>query len=178
MNSNKIDKANSNTTLTLNSMENFGLNPIPLQVPLPGGDGRIYCLLSDSIISGDEKTLSEEDLILIEKSKNDLCERISLFDDEICEMFLNEDVPSNSQLLRAIEEGYYACKATPVLFGSAKNNIGVSNLVDFKAKCPFVPTKTPFKRNFIQEEPVAFAFKVTNDRRLGEGRIFRFFKQS
>ena len=159
-------------------MENFGLNPIPLQVPLPGLGGRIYCLLSDSIISGHEKSLSEDDLILIDKSKNDLCERISLFDDDICEMFLNEEVPSNAQLLKAIEEGYYACKATPVLFGSAKNNIGVSNLVDFKAKCPFVPSKTPFKRNFIQEEPVAFAFKVTNDRRLGEGRFFTLFSKA
>ena len=170
--SNKIDKANSDTSLTLNSMDKFGLNPVPIQLPLP--DGRVFCLLSNAIISSGDQNLSLDDLTRIKSAKYDLCERVSLFDDSICEMFLNEEIPSNEDLSNAIEKGYYKCKATPVLFGSAKNNLGVSALIDFKARYPYVPIKTPFKRNLIEEEPVAYAFKVTNDRRLGEGRIFYF----
>ena len=96
---NKMDKFNSNTTGTIESMDVFGLNPLPVQVPLDSN--RLYCLLTEKVISNERPTeMTNQDRALIEVSKADLCERVATLSDEILEKYLmNEEIPTNEELM-------------------------------------------------------------------------------
>jgi len=146
---NKIDKFNSNSKNTISSMENFGLNPLPVHIPLDGE--RVFCLLTETVI-GNSMKLSEADLEIIEK------------------YLINEEIPSNIELFGAINLAYESCKATPVLFGSSKNNLSVKELVEFQTLLGNSKKSSP-----LEGAPVSLAFKLTNDRRLGEVVMLRNF---
>ena len=59
---------------------------------------------------------------------------------------------------------------TPVLFGSSKENLGVLELVNFQSQMSLIQSSSN-----LNCHPVALAFKVTNDRRLGEIVMLRNF---
>jgi len=166
---NKMDKFNSNTTGTIESMDVFGLKPLPVQVPLDSN--RLYCLLTEKVISNERPTeMTNQDRALIEVAKADLCERVATLSDEILEKYLmNEEIPTNEELMEAVNKAYVDCVATPVLFGASKNNLGVSELVQFQSELAIK------RKSALAGKKAALAFKLTNERRLGEIIMLRNF---
>ena len=144
---NKIDKFNSNPSYSLESLENFGMNPIPLQIV-------------------DEDKTIEDNL-----ESDDVIERISNFDDAICEKYLNGEKVSKSEILSAIREAHGRCEVTPVIFGSSKNNLGLLKLIEYLGAFDHRHKKEDFLGS-------SFVFKITNDRRLGEIAMLRNFSSN
>ena len=145
------------------------MGPLPIHIPLDGE--RVYCLLSDSVIGQNGNlNISENDQKIISNAKSDLYERVATVSDEICEKYLiNDEIPTPSELFTAINLAYQNGTGTPVLFGSSKNNLSVKELVEFQTKLGCT-TISP-----LGGQPLALAFKLTNDRRLGEVVMLRNF---
>ena len=76
------------------------------------------------------KDIPEELLPLVEEKRSELIENLANVDDEIGEIFLNEEIPTQSQLETAIRRATIANKFTPVFMGSAYHNTGVQPLLD------------------------------------------------
>ena len=68
-----------------------------------------------------------------------------------------------------MNKAYVDCGATPVLFGASKNNLGVSELVQFQSELAVK------RKSALDGKKAALAFKLTNDRRLGEITMLRNF---
>lgn len=68
-------------------MEQFGLNPLPVQLPLDSST--VFCLLSDSIISNEKRVepLSEQDWERINAAKSDLYERVATISERGANLF-------------------------------------------------------------------------------------------
>lgn len=74
---------------------------------------------------------------LCEQKRQELIEKLADVDDEIAEMFLEEQTPSPEQIKAAIRRATIACKFTPVLMGSAIADKGVQPMLD--AVCDYLP---------------------------------------
>lgn len=64
------------------------------------------------------------------KRKQDLIEALSNVDEELGEMFLNEEKPTNDQIKKAIRRTVIKRTFTPIFVGSALKNKGVQTLLD------------------------------------------------
>jgi len=73
----------------------------------------------------------------IEERRNELIETLSNVDDQLGEMFLEDIVPTESDIYAAIRRATISRKFTPVLLGSALKNKGVQLLLD--AVLTFLP---------------------------------------
>eukprot|EP00986_Skeletonema_menzelii_P020550 scaffold31604_cov223-Skeletonema_menzelii.AAC.1 len=67
---------------------------------------------------------------LVEEKRMELIEKLADVDDEIGELFLMEEEPTEEQLKEAIRRQTIACKFVPVFMGSAFKNKGVQALLD------------------------------------------------
>ncbi|KAK3497822.1 putative translation elongation factor EF-G, mitochondrial [Neurospora hispaniola] len=74
---------------------------------------------------------------LCEQKRQELIEKLADVDDEIAEMFLEEQTPTPEQIKAAIRRATIACKFTPVLMGSAIADKGVQPMLD--AVCDYLP---------------------------------------
>ncbi|KAG8933508.1 Elongation factor G, mitochondrial [Tulasnella sp. 418] len=70
--------------------------------------------------------------------RTELIETLAEIDDEIAELYLNEEEVTVSQLVAAIRRNTVARKFTPVYLGSAIKNTGVQPLLD--GVCAYLPT--------------------------------------
>ena len=74
---------------------------------------------------------------LVEEKRQVLIEKLADVDDEIAEMFLDEQVPTNDQIKSAIRRATTARAFTAVMMGSALADKGVQPMLD--AVCEFLP---------------------------------------
>lgn len=74
---------------------------------------------------------------LVEEKRSVLIETLADVDDEIAEIFLEEQVPSQEQMKAAIRRATIARKFTPVLMGSALADKGIQPMLD--AVCDYLP---------------------------------------
>lgn len=93
----------------------------------------------------------------------DLVATLADVDDDIADIFLNEQTPNAEQLEAAVRRATLARKFTPVLLGSAIKDKGVQSLLD--AVCTYLPS--PLERHNTaldiknNEEPVALVSDST-----------------
>ncbi|KAL9949827.1 Elongation factor G, mitochondrial [Verticillium nonalfalfae] len=73
----------------------------------------------------------------VEEKRQELIEKLADVDDEIAEIFLEEQVPTTAQIKAAIRRATIALKFTPVLMGSALANKGIQPVLD--AVCDYLP---------------------------------------
>ncbi|KTW31645.1 translation elongation factor G [Pneumocystis carinii B80] len=86
-----------------------------------------------------EKDEIPNDLLqLVNEKRIDLIEALADIDNEIAELFLNEKMPTEKQLYSAIRRTTLERKFTPVLMGSALQDIAIQPVLD--AICDFLPT--------------------------------------
>jgi elongation factor G len=76
-------------------------------------------------------------LDLAQAKRSELIEQLAEVDDEMGELFLNDELPTNDQLAAAIRRATVALKFSPVFLGSAIKNTAVQPLLD--GVCAYLP---------------------------------------
>lgn len=91
--------------------------------------------------SRDEVVVSEEIpasvMDLAKEKRQELIEQLAEVDEEMGEIFLNDEVPTNEQVAAAIRRATIGLRFSPVFLGSAIKNTGVQPLLD--GVCTYLP---------------------------------------
>jgi elongation factor G len=86
--------------------------------------------LGDKGLDVTRKEIPEDLVEACEEARTELVERLADIDDEIAELFIAEEAPTEEQLKAAIRRQTIAQKFVPVFMGSAFKNKGVQLLLD------------------------------------------------
>ncbi|KAF8995537.1 elongation factor G, mitochondrial [Cyathus striatus] len=90
---------------------------------------------------GNEVVISEEipESVrkLAEEKRSELIEQLAEVDEEIGEMFLNDELPNNEQIAAAVRRSTISLKFSPVFLGSAIKNTAIQPLLD--GVCAYLP---------------------------------------
>lgn len=120
--------------------------------------------------------------------RENLIEKVSEFDDELLEAYMEGEAITTEMLRRAIRKGSLELKIFPVLLGTAFKNKGVQALLDaityympspmdlppVEGKC--VDSEDKIVRKADSEEPLsALAFKITSDPFVGKLYFLRVY---
>lgn len=119
-------------------------------------------------------------LELATTKRNELIEQLAEVDEEMGEIFLNDEVPSNEQIAAAIRRSTINLKFSPVFMGSAIKNTAVQPLLD--GICAYLPnpsesevlahdTNLPTSAPQVTLTPAADAPMVGLAFKLEEGRF-------
>jgi elongation factor G len=197
---NKMDRAGADFDRAVMMMEQrLGANPLPLQLPIGSGDD--FCGVIDLLsmkaryphskdlgVTFDDTEIPEEMLIEATAARAQLLERLADLDDEIAELFLEDQEPDIGQLITALRRATLKVEIVPVLCGSAFKNNGVQRLLD--AVVDFLPSpedlpsvegwrprdKEPESRKAGNQEPLsAIAFKIVTDPYVGKLAYARIY---
>src|ERR1700733_9381163 len=98
------------------------------------GPSLILGLSSDVVV---KEEIPESLLELAKEKRTELIEQLAEVDEEIGEMFLNDEIPSNDQIAAAIRRSTINLKFSPVFLGSAIKHTGVQPLLD--GVCSYLP---------------------------------------
>jgi elongation factor G len=90
---------------------------------------------SSTVVVSEE--IPESVMELAKAKRTELIEQLAEVDEEIGEIFLNDEVPTNAQIADAIRRSTVALKFSPVFMGSAIKNTGVQPLLD--GVCSYLP---------------------------------------
>ncbi len=138
---NKLDRKGADFFGTVEMMkERLKVTPLVLGFPFYLEDklkGIIDVVDMKAWIWEDEKGLEyksipipEEYLDTARKCREELIDRVSLYDDEVVEKFLKGEEMDSSILKRAIRKGTIKADFFPVIAGSALRNLGVQKVLD------------------------------------------------
>ncbi|CAI2187875.1 13598_t:CDS:10, partial [Funneliformis geosporum] len=137
-----------------------------------------------------EKDIPEDLIEFSMKKRQELIETLADIDDQIAEIYLNEENPTSQQLMDAIRRVTIANKFTPVLMGSAFKNTGVQRVLD--AVCAYLPNPSEVENSALDinrkeavvplipysKNPfVGLAFKL-EDGRFGQLTYIRVYQGS
>lgn len=138
---NKLDRQGSNPNKVINDLRNqLKLNASAVQLPIGLEDKHtgVVDLIRNKSYKFDgergenvvEGEVPDDMKDLVEEKRMELIEKLADVDDEIGELFLMEEEPTEEQLKEAIRRQTIACKFVPVFMGSAFKNKGVQALLD------------------------------------------------
>eukprot|EP00984_Skeletonema_dohrnii_P006719 scaffold2398_cov94-Skeletonema_dohrnii-CCMP3373.AAC.2 len=138
---NKLDRQGSNPTKVINDLRNqLKLNASQVQIPIGLEDNHlgVVDLIKNKSYTFDgergetivEGKVPDDMKDMVEEKRMELIEKLADVDDEIGELFLMEEEPTEDQLKEAIRRQTIACKFVPVFMGSAFKNKGVQPLLD------------------------------------------------
>ena len=138
---NKLDRQGSNPWKVIDDVRRqLKLNAAATQIPigLEGEHTGVVDLIRRKayLFHGEKgETVVEDDVPesmvdLMEEKRLELIERLADADDEVAELFLMEEIPSEEVLKAAIRRQTIACAFVPVFMGSAYKNKGVQPLLD------------------------------------------------
>jgi len=138
---NKLDRIGGNPWKPISDMRSMlQLNAAAVQVPIGAESGFkavVDIIKRESIYfdgaSGEVlryEPIPEDLKDLVEEKRAELIERLSEVDEELGEIFLNDEVPSVEQIKAAIRRATLANKFVPVFMGTAFKNKGVQPLMD------------------------------------------------
>jgi elongation factor G len=159
--------------------ETFGQECLPINLPTDGGKSVVECLLNRE---------GKSDVLNVADAHTAILDQIVELDDTLMEKYLGGEEPNYDALHapfeRAMDEGH----VVPILFTDAKNNVGITELLDAIARHfpspeegnprPFLtgegPNERPFEYHNDANKPLlAHVFKVTTDPFVGKLAIFR-----
>ena len=201
---NKMDRSGADPERVSRDMrEKLGLNIVPLQIHMGEGDtfqGVIDLITMESVtFEGD----SGEDIVrapifsdyteVAEAARHEMLEALSMFNDEMMEMLLDDQPISEEMIHDTVREATINRDIVPLMMGTAFKNKGVQLLMD--AVCEYLPSpldRSAFARDHDNEgaetplasDPeapaVAMAFKITDESfgqltytRVYQGRIVK-----
>jgi elongation factor G len=138
---NKLDRKGADFLETVEMMKDrLKVTPLVIGFPLYSEDkviGIVDVVDMKGWVWEDEKGLvykpipiPVEYLDSAKKYREELIDRVSLYDDEVVEKFLKEEEIDSSILKRAIRKGTIKADFFPVLGGSAFRNLGVQKVLD------------------------------------------------
>jgi elongation factor G len=199
---NKLDRMGASFENSLKSIyERLTPNAVSLQLPigLESNFSGIIDLLENKAFEfhGDhgervvEVPIPEEMKSVVEEKRHQAIEKIVDTDDELMEMYLNNQEIGVERLRRALRNAVLQNKLVPVLCGSALKNKGVQFVLD--AVVDYLPspldlppvrgthpkTGEEILRKPQDEEPfTALAFKIATDPYVGNLTYFRVYSGS
>jgi len=138
---NKLDRAGADPVNAIKGLEEkLGLTAIQMQLPIGVGDkleGIVDLIqMKAAYFDGDNgEKVRWEDIPadMVEEAKSarvGMLDALSLFDDDLLEMMLEEKEPDEELIHRIVRRGVLSNDFTPVLMGSAYKNKGVQLLLD------------------------------------------------
>jgi len=199
---NKLDRTGAEFHRTVDMIvSRLNAIPLPLQIPI-GSEanftGVVDLIAMKALVWSAEAEKGEMyDVVDIPATHTEaardwrdrLLETISENDDEMMELYLEGNEPSEEQLIAAIRRATIAGKLTPVLCGSAFKNKGVQPMLD--AVTRYLPSPLdveaitghavgnedePVQRQPKLDEPFsALAFKIMSDPHLGKLTYIRLY---
>ena len=173
-------------------------NAVPIQLPIGKEDtfkGIIDLVEMDADIYYDQlgkdmrvEPIPEDMMDLANEYREKLLEAVSMFDDEIMEMYLEGQEIPTAKIRAAIRKATCAVKMVPVVCGSSYRNKGVQKLLDAIVDYMPAPTDVPAikgvnprtdeeeERKSSDDEPfAALAFKIMTDPYVGRLSFFRVY---
>ncbi len=196
---NKMDRTGADPERVATDLrEKLGLNVVPIQLSMGAGEdfeGVIDLVTLEAITfegaSGEKVVRSEVPAQYSKRAaqaRHDMLEAISMYNDELMELLLeDQDVPLE-MIRETIEEATINLDIVPLMMGSAFKNKGVQPLMD--AVCSYLPSpldRTAFARDHDNEgaelplncDPtapaVAMVFKIVDETfgQLSYARIYQ-----
>ena len=173
-------------------------NAVPIQLPIGKEDtfkGIIDLVEMDADIYYDQlgkdmrvEPIPEDMMDLANEYREKLLDAVSMFDDEIMEMYLEGQEIPTAKIRKAIRQATVAVEMVPVVCGSSYRNKGVQKLLDAIVDYMPAPTDIPAikgtnpktdeeeDRHPSDDEPFsALAFKIMTDPYVGRLCFFRVY---
>ena len=173
-------------------------NAVPIQLPIGKEDtfkGIIDLVEMDADIYYDQlgkdmrvEPIPEDMVDIANEYREKLLDAVSMFDDEIMELYLEGKEIPTSKIRTAIRKATCAVEMVPVTCGSSYRNKGVQKLLDAIVDYMPAPTDIPAikgvnpktdeeeERKSSDEEPFsALAFKIMTDPYVGRLSFFRVY---
>lgn len=159
--------------------ETFGHECLPINLPSNGGKAVVECLLNRE---------GESDFGTVAAAHTAILDQIVEVDENLMEKYLSGEEPNYDALHAPFEKAMDEGHVIPILFTDAKNNVGITELLDAIARHlpspeegnprPFLTgdpaNERPFEyHNDAQKPLLAHVFKVTTDPFVGKLAIFR-----
>ena len=156
---NKLDRLGANHLRVISQMRNkLNFNAALVQIPmgLESNHSGVIDLIERQAIyfEGKNGEIVRRDKVPpeyeaeVEQKRTELVECVSNCDEVLGEMFLDEKVPTNQQLMDAMRRSTLARKFVPVYVGSALKNKGVQPLLD--AVVSFLPNPSEVENYAIR----------------------------
>ena len=173
-------------------------NAVPIQLPIGKEDtfkGIIDLVEMDADIYYDQlgkdmrvEPIPEDMVDLANEYREKLLDAVSMFDDEIMELYLEGKEIPTAKIRSAIRQATCAVEMVPVTCGSSYRNKGVQKLLDAIVDYMPAPTDVPAikgvnpktdeeeERKSSDDEPfAALAFKIMTDPYVGRLSFFRVY---
>ncbi|MFR6695466.1 MAG: elongation factor G [Dysosmobacter sp.] len=173
-------------------------NAVPIQLPIGKEDtfkGIIDLVEMDADIYYDQlgkdmrvEPIPEDMVDLANEYREKLLDAVSMFDDEIMELYLEGQEIPTAKIRAAIRQATCAVEMVPVTCGSSYRNKGVQKLLDAIVDYMPAPTDVPAikgvnpktdeeeERKSSDDEPFAtLAFKIMTDPYVGRLSFFRVY---
>ena len=173
-------------------------NAVPIQLPIGKEDtfkGIIDLVEMDADIYYDQlgkdmrvEPIPEDMVDLANEYREKLLDAVSMFDDEIMELYLEGKEIPTAKIRAAIRQATCAVEMVPVTCGSSSRNKGVQKLLDAIVDYMPAPTDVPAikgvnpktdeeeERKSSDDEPfAALAFKIMTDPYVGRLSFFRVY---
>jgi len=197
---NKMDRTGADFFNAVDMMvDRLGANPVPVQIPIGAEDkfeGVVDLIdMKQTVWTGEELgaqfeigEIRESHREEAEEWRGKMLEAIAEFDDELMEMYLEEQEIPSDKIRQVIRQATIDCHIQPVTCGTAFKNKGVQPMLD--ADVDFLPSpvevpaingvvagaETEITRKASSEEPFSsLAFKVMTDPYVGRLTFIRVY---
>ncbi len=197
---NKMDRIGADFYMSVQTMiDRLGANAVPIQIPVGAEDKFRGCvdLVKMKSVLFDDETLGAKYVVedipadLQAKAKewrDKMIEKLADVDEAVADKFLNDQQPTEAEIMAAIRKGTIAMKIFPVICGSAFKNKGVQLLLDAVVDYLPSPLDIPpvtginpksgeeITRKTSDSEPfAAVAFKIMADPFVGQLTFIRVY---
>ena len=194
---NKMDRTGADFQEVVNQMHKYlGANAVPLHLPIGAEsdfEGMVDLVLMNSVRFIEKERIvgpiPEHMMEQAQEARRNLIEKVADLDDEIAELYLDDQEIPTDKLMAAIRKATIKLMMVPVLCGAAYKNKGIQLLLD--AIVDYLPSpndlgaviahdpaneEKTYQRNPSENEPfAALAFKLINDPYVGQQTFIRIF---
>ena len=194
---NKMDRTGADFQEVVNQMHKYlGANAVPLHLPIGAEsdfEGMVDLVQMNSVRFIEKERIvgpiPEHMMEQAQEARRNLIEKVADLDDEIAELYLDDQEIPTDKLMTAIRKATIKLMMVPVLCGAAYKNKGIQLLLD--AIVDYLPSpndlgaviahdpaneEKTYQRNPSENEPFsALAFKLINDPYVGQQTFIRIF---
>ena len=194
---NKMDRTGADFNEVVNQMHKYlGANAVPLHLPIGAEasfEGMVDLVQMNSVRFIEKERIvgpiPEHMMEQAQEARRNLIEKVADLDDEIAELYLDDQEIPTEKLMAAIRQATIKLMMVPVLCGAAYKNKGIQLLLD--AIVDYLPSpndlgaviahdpaneEKTYRRNPSENEPFsALAFKLINDPYVGQQTFIRIF---
>ncbi len=197
---NKMDRIGADFYMSVQTMvDRLGANPVPIQIPVGAEDKFRGCidLVRMKAVLFDDETLGAKYVVedvpadlreQAEEYRQKMVEKLADVDEVVGDKFLNDQQPTEAEIMAAIRKGTIEMSIFPVICGSAFKNKGVQLLLDAVVDYLPSPVDVPpvagihpgkgekIVRKSSDGEPfAAMAFKIMSDPFVGQLTFIRVY---